>query len=141
MSENSQAVVAPVEASVRPEAWALKLAEVPIVSRGMGWQSNATATLREAAAELERLRAREAALLDVGMMLKRCAWALRRGTAPDLGERALYLLEKHGLAGSPLRDETLDEAGAAGAALYDRWTGKAYAELTGTLRREKNDAP
>ena len=75
--------------------------------------------------EIDRLIAREAALLDVAMMLKRCAWALRRGTAPDLGERALYLLEKHGLLGGPLRDETLDEAGAAAAALYDRWTGKA----------------
>ncbi len=75
--------------------------------------------------EIERLIAREAALLDVAMMLKRCAWALRRGTAPDLGERALYLLQKHDLLGGPLRDETLDEAGAAAAALYDRWTGKA----------------
>ena len=38
---------------------------------------------------------------------------------------ALVLLKKHGLLGSPLRDETLDEAGAAAAALYDRWTGKS----------------
>jgi hypothetical protein len=91
-------------------AWALKLAEVPIVSRGMGWQSNATATLREAAAELDRLRAREDALLDVALMLKRCAWALRRGTAPDLGERALYLLQKHDLLGGPLRDEAMPAA-------------------------------
>lgn len=67
------------------------------------------------------------ALADVGMMLKTCAWALRRGTAPELGERALELLKRHNLLGSPLRDETLDEAGAAAAAaaLYDRWTGKA----------------
>jgi hypothetical protein len=65
------------------------------------------------------------ALADVAMMLKTCAWALRRGTAPEIGERALELLQKHGLLGSPLRTETLDEAGAAGAALYDRWTGKA----------------
>jgi hypothetical protein len=75
--------------------------------------------------EIGRLIAQEAALLDVALMLKRCAWALRRGTAPDLGERALYLLQKHDLLGGPLRDETMDEAGAAGAALYDRWTGKA----------------
>lgn len=75
--------------------------------------------------EIDRLIAREAALADVAMMLKRCAWALRRGTAPELGESALYLLQKHDLLGGPLRDETLDESGRAAAALYDRWTGKA----------------
>ena len=106
-------------------AEALRLADTPITSRGMLWQSNATATLREAAADLTRLRAADAALADVAMMLKTCAWALRRGSSPDLGERALVLLKKHGLLGTPLRDETLDEAGAAAAALYDRWTGKA----------------
>jgi hypothetical protein len=42
-------------------------------------------------------------LLDVAMSLKVCAWALRRGTAPELGERALELLKKHDLLGSPLR--------------------------------------
>lgn len=63
-------------------------------------------------------------LADMAMMLKRCAWALRRGTAPDLGELALELLDKHNLLGSSLRDETREEAGAAAAALYDRWTGK-----------------
>lgn len=57
---------------------ALKLAETPIASRGMLWQSNATATLREAAADLSRLRGAAAALDDVAMMLKTCAWALRR---------------------------------------------------------------
>lgn len=47
-----------------------------------------------------------AALADVAMMLKVCAWALRRGTSPTLGERALVLLTKHGLMGSPLREGT-----------------------------------
>lgn len=42
-------------------------------------------------------------LLDVAMMLRTCGWALRRGTSPDLGERALELLKKHDLLGSPLR--------------------------------------
>ena len=69
--------------------------------------------------------AENAKVADLAMMLKTCAWALRRGSAPDLGERALVLLKKHGLLGAPLRDETLDEAGAAAAALYDRWTGKS----------------
>jgi hypothetical protein len=41
-------------------------------------------------------------LLDVAMWLKICAWALRRGTAPELGERALELLKNHDLLGSPL---------------------------------------
>ena len=76
----------------------------------------------KADAEIARLRTAQA---DLAMMLKTCAWALRRGSSPDLGERALELLKKHGFLGTPLRDETLDEAGAAAAALYDRWTGKA----------------
>lgn len=46
-----------VHEPVRAETWMRKLAEVPIVSRGMGWQANATATLREGADEIERLRA------------------------------------------------------------------------------------
>ena len=124
--QETPAVGSQVDRGVRPvAAEALRLADVPITSRGMLWQSNATATLREAAADLARLRASDAALADVAMMLKTCAWALRRGTAPELGERALELLKKHNLLGSPLRTETLDEAGRAGAALYDRWTGKA----------------
>ncbi len=48
------------------------------------------------AAEREKLQ-------DVAMMLRTCAWALRRGTAPELGERALELLKRHDLLGSPLR--------------------------------------
>lgn len=51
----------------------------------------------------EKLAAGQARLLDVAMMLRTCAWALRRGTSPDLGERALELLKKHDLLGSPLR--------------------------------------
>jgi hypothetical protein len=65
------------------------------------------------------------ALADVAMMLKMCAWALRRGTAHELCERALDLLKRHNLLGSPLRSETLDEAGRSAADLYDRRTGKA----------------
>lgn len=113
MPESQPAVGAPVEPSVRP--FALQLASVPIVDRGIGWQADATATLKAQAALID----------DLAMMLKTCAWALRRESSPDLGERALVLLKKHGLLGTPLRDETLDEAGAAAAALYDRWTGKA----------------
>ena len=123
---STDAAAGPVERGVRPvAAEALRLADTPITSRGMLWQSNATATLREAAADLSRLRAADAALADVAMMLKTCAWALRRGTAPELGERALELLKRHNLLGSPLRSETLDEAGRSAADLYDRWTGKA----------------
>jgi hypothetical protein len=50
------------------------------------------------------LEAERKKLLDLAMMLRTCAWALRRGTAPELGERALELLKKHDLLGSPLRD-------------------------------------
>lgn len=39
----------------RPDA--LKLASVPIVDRGIGWQADATATLKAQAAEIESLRA------------------------------------------------------------------------------------
>lgn len=46
-------------------------------------------------------------LLDVAMSLKVCAWALRRGTAPELGERALELLKKHDILGSVLRKDDL----------------------------------
>ena len=53
--------------------------------------------------ERNRLRA---ALDDVAMALKICAWALRRGTSPALGERALALLKRLGLLGSPLREQT-----------------------------------
>lgn len=41
------------------------------------------------------------------------------------GLGALDLLKRHNLLGSPLRSETLDEAGRSAADLYDRWTGKA----------------
>lgn len=138
-STKQPAVLGPVQRGVRPHA--IRLAsQLQTAAYSHGYEDGhpANAATRQAkysdqaqrlrvalCEEIERLIAREAALLDVAMMLKRCAWALRRGTAPDLGERALYLLQKHNLLGDPLRDETLDEAGAAAAALYERWTGKA----------------
>lgn len=62
--------------------------------------ANELATLRSKVAALE---ADAAKLLDMAMMLRTCAWALRRGSSPDLGERALELLKKHDLLGSTLR--------------------------------------
>ena len=58
----------------------------------------------ELCAENETLRRK---LLDVAMSLKVCAWALRRGTAPELGERALELLKRHDILGSVLRADDL----------------------------------
>lgn len=66
----------------------------------------ADAQLRERAACEAHIQAMRERLADVAMMLKTCAWALRRGTSPTLGERALVLLTKHGQMGSPLREGT-----------------------------------
>jgi hypothetical protein len=46
--------------NTKPDA--LKLASVPIFERSIGWQADATATLKEQAAEIERLKAENAAL-------------------------------------------------------------------------------
>ena len=40
--------------NTKPDA--LKLARVPIVDRGIGWQADATQTLREQAVEIQQLR-------------------------------------------------------------------------------------
>lgn len=56
MNNEDPADPSPHERSARTEDGLLKLAEVPIVNRGMGWQSNATATLREAAAQIAALK-------------------------------------------------------------------------------------
>lgn len=134
MNETTQpAVAGPVEPTVRPQLLTEKelLGIVDGLIQDVAYNRPAAVAIGMAvgaaveAEVLKRLIAREAALLDVAMMLKRCAWALRRGTAPDLGESALYLLQKHNLLDGPSRDETMEEAGAAAAALYDRWTGKA----------------
>lgn len=45
--------------NTKPDA--LKLASVPIFDRSIGWQADATATLKEQASEIERLRAELAA--------------------------------------------------------------------------------
>lgn len=63
-----------------------------------GDPTNRYSVLIEAVEDSERQR-----LLDVAKMLQTCAWALRRGTSPDLGERALELLKRLDLLGSPLR--------------------------------------
>lgn len=49
--------------TTKPDA--LKLARVPIVDRGIGWQADATATLKEQAAEIDRLRTTLAMVADI----------------------------------------------------------------------------
>jgi hypothetical protein len=55
--------------------------------------------------EAQQAAGSEPLIQDLAMMLRTCAWALRRGTSPDLGERALELLKRNDLLGSPLREQ------------------------------------
>lgn len=145
MEQNAPAAESPLERQVRPlrerlhnhlamlqphqlerTTGALLFEATEEIDRLHEWADGfSDAQLRERASCEAHIQTMRETLLDVAMMLKRCAFALRRGTAPELGESALHLLQKHDLLGVPLRDETLEEAGAAAAALYDRWTGKA----------------
>lgn len=70
-----------------------------------------------AAATQDQPKDQPALVLDLAMMLRTCAWALRRGTSPDLGERALELLKRNGLLGSPLRDQGESEQRAPATSL------------------------
>ena len=104
---SSEPVSGPVERPVRPAAWMwqtvesgtrVSLSEPADYEEVRGLQPLFGNDEMAAAVAEDRKR-----LLDLAMMLRTCAWALRRGSAPELGERALELLKRHELLGSPLR--------------------------------------
>jgi hypothetical protein len=107
--------------NTKPDA--LKLASVPIFERSIGWQADATATLKEQAAEIEQLKAENAAL-------KREAytwWAAARDATNDDAARYAYAktlegqvvtIETFKKLGAAALDQALDDAMAEEAASH-----------------------